>query len=203
VLDLQAYLNRLASAQPTPGGGSAATIVGALGAALVAMVARLTLGSPKHAGVHADAVLLVGDADALRAQFGAARTDDETAYAAVPAAQALPRATPAERALRTERLQAALTGAAAAPLHAAELAGRLLALCERAAALRNRYLTSDVACALHFGHAALEASAANVRINHHYMKDAQLVGEQSERLRVTLESAARSEAAARALIAHE
>ncbi|MGD0476464.1 MAG: cyclodeaminase/cyclohydrolase family protein, partial [Candidatus Velthaea sp.] len=51
MLDLQAYLNRLASAQPTPGGGSAATIVGALGAALVAMVARITLGNPKHADV--------------------------------------------------------------------------------------------------------------------------------------------------------
>jgi formiminotetrahydrofolate cyclodeaminase len=174
-----------------------------LGAALVAMVARITLGSPKHAEVHADAVLLVGDADALRAQFGAARTDDETAYAAVPAAQALPRATPAERALRTERLQAALAGAAAAPLHAAELAGRLLGLCERAAELRNAHLVSDVACALEFGHAALEASAANVRINHHYMKDARLVGDQSERLRATLESAARRETAARALLASE
>jgi formiminotetrahydrofolate cyclodeaminase len=167
------------------------------------MVARITLGSAKHAEVHADALLLVGDADSLRARFGAARTDDETAYAAVPAAQALPRTTPAERTLRTERLQAALAGAAAAPLRATELAVELLALCERAAALRNTHLMSDVECALSFGRAALEASAANVRINHRYIKDAQLVGDQTERLRTTLEIAGRHEDAARVLIKSE
>jgi formiminotetrahydrofolate cyclodeaminase len=200
VLDLQAYLNRLASAQPTPGGGSAATIVGALGAALIAMVARVTLGSKKHADVHADAVLLVGEADSLRARFGAARTADETAYAAVPEAQALPRATEAERAARTERLQAALVGAAEAPLHAAELAGELLALCERAAALHNTHLMSDVECALEFGHAALAASAANVRVNHRYLNDAQLVNEQAAQLCTMLRAARRHEDAARVLI---
>jgi formiminotetrahydrofolate cyclodeaminase len=198
---LQAYLNRLSSAQPTPGGGSAATIVGALGAALIAMVARITLGSPKHAAVHADAVLLVGEADALRARFGAARSADETAYAAVPQAQALPRETAAERAVRTDRLQAALAGAAEAPLQAAELAGELLQLCEGAAALRNMDLMSDVECALLFGHAALEASAANVRVNHRYLKDVRLVAEQAQRLGATLESARQREAAARALLA--
>jgi formiminotetrahydrofolate cyclodeaminase len=200
VLDLQAYLNRLASAQPTPGGGSAATIVGALGAALVAMVARITLGNPKHADVHAEALLLVGAADSLRARFGGARSADEAAYAAVPEAQALPRATAAETALRTERLQTALAGAADAPLHAAELAATLLALCERAAALRNLHLMSDVESALAFAHAALEASAANVRVNHRYMKDARLVNEQIRRLEALVDAGQRSETATRALI---
>jgi len=199
VLDLQAYLNRLSSAHPTPGGGSAATIVGALGAALIAMVARITLGSPKHAGAHADAALLVGEADGLRARFCAARTADETAYAAVPAAQALPRVTAAERALRTERLQAALAGAAEAPLQAAELAAELLHLCERAAALRNAHLMSDVECALSFARAALDACAANVRINHRYLKDPQLIAQQTERLRATLDDARRHECAARVI----
>jgi len=200
VLDLQAYLNRLASAEPTPGGGSAATIVGAFGAALVAMVARITLGSAKHAGVHADAMLLVGDADVLRAQFVAARPADEAAYAAVPQAQALPRATEAERAARSERLQTALAGAAEAPLHAAALAGELLVLCERAAGLRNMHLMSDVECALYFGNAALAASAANVRINHRFLKDAQLVGNQTQRLRAITDAAHSHELAARALV---
>ena len=201
MLDLQAYLNRLASAEPTPGGGSAATIVGAFGAALVAMVARLTLGNPRYEPVHADAVLLVGEADMLRARFTSARAADEAAYAAVPTAQALPRATVAETAERSMRLQAALTEAAAAPLHAAALARDLLGLCERAAALHNSHLMSDVECALAFGHAALEASAANVRINHRYLKDEPLVAEQTALLSATLESGAAHEAAARLLIA--
>jgi formiminotetrahydrofolate cyclodeaminase len=203
VLDLHAYLNRLASALPTPGGGSAATIVGALGAALVAMVARITLGSAKHADVHADALLLVGEADALRAQFASARTADEEAYGDVPQAQALPRTTDEERSARNERLQAALAVAAEAPLRAAALASELLGLCERAAALRNAHLVSDVECALLFGHAALEASAANVRINHRYLTDEKLVDEQSTRLAATLRTAHRHEAAAGALIASE
>jgi formiminotetrahydrofolate cyclodeaminase len=200
VLDLQAYLNRLASAEPTPGGGSAAALVGAFGAALIAMVARLTLGSSKYAAVHADAVLLVGEADALRAQFVAARTADEAAYAAVPRALALPRSTAAEQADRTERVQAALAGAAEAPLHAAALAGELLALCERAAGLRNVQMMSDVACALHFGRAALEASAENVRINHRFLKNGRIVDEQTQRLRAVTEAGSRHERAVQALI---
>jgi formiminotetrahydrofolate cyclodeaminase len=200
VLDLQAYLNRLASAQPTPGGGSAATIVGALGAALVAMVARITLNSPKFAGLAADAVLLTGDADGLRARFMAARVADEAAYGAVVEAQALPRTTDAQRSTRTEGLQSALGGAAAAPLHVVALACELLALCERAAALRNVHLMSDVECALYFGEAALAASAANVRINHRFLKDPQLVADQARQLSVFREEARAREAAARAFM---
>jgi formiminotetrahydrofolate cyclodeaminase len=164
------------------------------------MVARITLGSKKHADVHADALLLVGEADSLRARFAAARTADEAAYGAVPQAQALPRATAQERAERDERLQAALAGAGEAPLQAAALAGELLALCERAAALHTTHLMSDVECALAFGRAALEASAANVRINHRYLKDAQLAGEQSARLRAILDAAGAHAEAARNLI---
>lgn len=200
MLDLQAYLNRLASAEPTPGGGSAATIVGALGAALVAMVARITLGSSKHSAVHADAVLLVGAADMLRAQFVAARPADEAAYAAVPQAQALPRVTEPERAIRSARLQTALAGAAAAPLQAAELAAELIALCVRAAELNNLHVMSDVECALDFGHAALAASAANVRINHRFLKDPQFVSEQSRRLDAITAAARRCEQEARTRI---
>jgi formiminotetrahydrofolate cyclodeaminase len=191
----------LASAEPTPGGGSAATIVGALGAALVAMVARITLGNPKFAPVAGDALMLVESADALRAKFAAARAADETAYAAVVAAQALPRTSGSERAARTQRLQAALTGAADEPLAAAALAADLIALCARAAALRNVHLMSDVECALAFGRAALEASAANVRINHRFMKDPAVVEAQQRRLQELAAAAAHGEAAARALIA--
>ncbi len=189
VLDFKAYLNRLASAEPTPGGGSAAALVGALGAALVAMVARITLGSPKHAAVHADALLLVESADALRSAFIAARSDDETAYAGVVAAQALPRDTAAHKAERRATLQHALAGAAEAPLQVATLAAALVADAERAATLGNDQLMSDVECALAFGRAALDAAAANVRINHRYMDDASIVAAQAERLDASLNAA--------------
>jgi formiminotetrahydrofolate cyclodeaminase len=200
VLDLQAYLNRLASAQPTPGGGSAATIVGALGAALVGMVARITLGSTQHAAVHADAVVLVGTADTLRAAFVAERPRDEAAYLGVVESQALPRGTDAEKAERRATLQTALAGAAEAPLRVAALACDLLAACERAAGLGNVQLMSDVECALAFGRATLDASSANVRINHHFIKDSALVDVQRRRLAAIHERAQAAAARAQAII---
>jgi formiminotetrahydrofolate cyclodeaminase len=95
-MDFDAYLDALASAAPTPGGGSAATLVGAMGAALCAMVARITLGNAKRAAVHPAAEAIAREADALRASFLAARSRDEEAFAAVIAAQGVPRAPPAE-----------------------------------------------------------------------------------------------------------
>lgn len=182
IVELDTYLESLASAAPTPGGGSSATIVAALGAALLAMVARITLGNPKSAAVHPAAQAIAEDADRLREAFGAARIRDEAAYGAVVEAGAMPRGSDAEKAARTKRLQAALGAAAEAPLHVAELTAKAMALAARAGALENRHLMSDVECAVRFLRAAFEASAANVRVNHDYLKDTATVAAQSERL---------------------
>ncbi|GAC1405859.1 MAG: hypothetical protein NVSMB64_11050 [Candidatus Velthaea sp.] len=200
MLDFDQYLERLASAEPTPGGGSAAALTGALAAALVAMVARITLSSEKLAGVHADASALVREADALRTAFSVARPTDEAAYGAVVAASAMPRATDPEKTARHARLQAALSGAAEAPLGVADLAVRTLALCGRAAALRNVHLMSDVDCALRFARAALDASAANVEVNHRFLKDAETIARQAQRLADLRASARDYEARALSII---
>jgi formiminotetrahydrofolate cyclodeaminase len=189
-MEFEAYLDALASAEPTPGGGSAATLVGALSAALCAMVARVTRGSPKLESVHEAAVSIAEDADDLRRRFVDLRPQDEAAYAAVVAAQALPRGTEFERAGRRLVLQRALIGAAEAPLEAARLATDAFALASRTAELHNANLMSDVDCALRFARAAFDASAANVTVNHHYMSDAVMVSHQAERL-AALDRAAR------------
>jgi len=186
---IDAYLDRLASADPTPGGGSAATLVGAMGAALCAMVARITLQSPRHATVHAAAEAIVAEADALRARFEAARPIDEQAYALVVAAGTLPKRTDEEKRARAAAMQAALVGAAEAPLAAAGLAAEGCASAERTGALGNAHLVSDVECALHFFRAALAASTANVRINHRFIKDPSVVRAQDERLIAILTAA--------------
>lgn len=182
-MDLETYLEALASDAPTPGGGSAATIVAALAASLVAMVARITRKNLSYAAKAAAADEVIARADALRAELIAARTEDEEAYARVVCAQALPKATPAEKAERGAALQEALAGAAGAPLRAAELALRALRLSVEAAELGNAHLASDVACAAIFARAALAASAANVRVNHAYLRDAALVSAQETTLR--------------------
>lgn len=179
---IDAYLDRLASADPTPGGGSAATLVGALGAALCAMVARITAASGRHAAVHDEAAAIAQAADVLRERFAAARPLDEAAYQRVVDASALPKATDDEKRARTAALQSALVGAAEAPLAAAGLSAEGIALAERTNALGNDHLVSDVECALHFFRAALASSIANVRINHRFIKDAAVVRAQDERL---------------------
>lgn len=176
------FLERLASSAPTPGGGSAAALCGGLGAALVAMVARIVLESPRRAERHAAAAALAERADALRAELRAAGARDEAAYAAVAAAQRLPRADDAQRETRATRLAAALAEAAEEPLRAAVLANGVIALCEEALALEHRGLASDLGCAAEFARAALRASAYNVRVNHAYMQDAARVAAQAAEL---------------------
>ena len=164
-------------------------MVGAFGAALCAMVARITAAGARYASVRPDAEAIVALADALRERFAGARLTDESAYQRVVYASALPKTTDDEKRARTAQLQAALAGAAEAPLAAAGMAAEGLALARRAEALGNTHLVSDVECARAFLWAALEASAANVRINHRFMHDAELVRAQDERLLAILAAA--------------
>jgi formiminotetrahydrofolate cyclodeaminase len=168
---LSEYLTQLASEWPTPGGGSAATMVAAAGAALVAMVARICSTNPKYAQHHALTLRLTRDADALRAEFLRARERDEAAFDRVVAATAMPKETEDEKQLRREALELALAHAAAEPLAAAQHALDVLRLTVAALDLRNRNLVSDLGCAAEFAHAALAACAYNVRINHRFMHD--------------------------------
>jgi len=180
--EIDAYLDRLASADPTPGGGSAATLVGAMGAALCAMVTRITAASERYAAVRDEALAIVEAADALRERFAAARPLDEAAYGRVVEASALPKGTADEKNARTAAMQRALIGAAEAPLVVAGLCAEGILLAARANALGNTHLVSDVECALHFFRAALAAAVANVRINHRFIKGQEIVRAQDERL---------------------
>ncbi len=182
-MELEEYFAALATEAPTPGGGSAATVVAALGAGLVAMVARITLGNAKHAAVHVLAEDIAGKADALRQRAARARGEDEAAYPAVVAALALPKTTAPEREARTAASQRALIVAAAAPLNVAEIAKLVAILAARSLELGNHNLASDVGCAAEFAAAALAACALNVRVNHKYMKDRAAIEIGERRLR--------------------
>jgi len=162
-----------------PGGGSAAALVGALGAALAAMVARI--GAPGGQ--------LAREADELRAKLIEARFRDETAFRAVVAAQALPKGSDSERAARRSALETALNCAAEAPLHAASLALQVLELSERVFEASTAALVSDAGCAAEFANAAVLACGYNVRINHRYMKDTAAIARQANALKAIEERA--------------
>jgi formiminotetrahydrofolate cyclodeaminase len=186
---LDEYLDRLASSNAVPGGGSAAALVGALAAGLVAMVGRIL--APPVEG-------LVAHADRLNAALREARLRDESAYAAVVAAQALPKGDDEERAARRNALDSALTGAAEAPLGAAALDLEVLRLVDRLLEARTGALASDVGCAAEFAHAALAACAYNVRVNHRYMRDETTIADQAATLKRYESDAAQILARARA-----
>jgi len=177
---LAAYLDRLASKDPVPGGGSAAALTGEIAAAIVAMVGRIR--SVPLQG-------LVPRADRLRAGLQRARQRDESAYAAVVAAQAKPKRTEAEGAARRSVLESALKRAAEAPLHTAGLIVQLLKLTDRLAKTPMGALASDVGTAAELAHAAVAACGYNVRINHRYMRDEPTIRKQAARL-VALEGEA-------------
>ncbi|MFY9664559.1 MAG: cyclodeaminase/cyclohydrolase family protein [Candidatus Cybelea sp.] len=169
---LDAYLDSLASKAAVPGGGSAAALTGALAAALVAMVGRIG-AAPGD---------LVSEADSLRGKLVEARSRDEDAYAAVVAAQALPKGNDAESSARRRALDEALERAAQVPLEAAEFSLQVLRLANRLARTPKRALASDVGSAAELAHAALAACGYNVRVNHRYMREGPIVREQTARL---------------------
>lgn len=182
VQTLDRYLNELASEAPVPGGGSAAAVVASAGAALVGMVARICAANPKYAARAELARRLTAEGDRLVTALAVARERDERAFAAVVAAQAMPKATAPEKAARASALQAALLDAAREPLAAAGLARAALHAAAGLLEIGNPHLASDVGCAAEFAFAALAAYAYNVRVNHRYLKDEGQIAQQRRAL---------------------
>lgn len=166
------WLATLASDAPTPGGGAAAAIAAATGAALIAMTGRLSVGRGGDAELDARMQSLVEEADEAREAFLILAEEDGAAFDAVMAAFRLPKATDEEKAARVMAIQEALDGAAVVPLGVARRAVALMALAEDAAALGNPNAASDGYSGGAMLFAATLAALANVRINAASLKDA-------------------------------
>lgn len=194
-LSLGQFLDRLASADPTPGGGGAAALAGALAAALVSMVCRLTVGRERFAAVEAQARWLLEESESLRAELARAIDADAEAYARVAAAYRLPRGTEAEKAERARALQEATLLAARPPLEVAAACGRVLDLAEAGVEVLNPGPISDVEVAAHLALAGLRSALANVEINRRGLKDEHAAAELAGRMQAL--SAGREAQAAR------
>jgi methenyltetrahydrofolate cyclohydrolase len=165
------WLGSLSSEAPTPGGGAAASVVAATGAALIAMVGRLTVGKDGFADVEDRMRSIVDVADVEREAFLALADEDAVAFESVMASFRLPKGTDEERTARTLAIQDAYRGAAAVPLRLAERAVRLMEVAEDATAMGNPQAASDGYCAGSLLFAAALAAIANVRINAAGLKD--------------------------------
>jgi formiminotetrahydrofolate cyclodeaminase len=168
---IRSWLEALASDAATPGGGAAAGLAAATGAALISMVGRLTLGKSGFEDVEVRMRDLTERADAARETFLALADRDARAFDAVMQAFRLPKGTDEERGARTMRIQEAYEGAADVPLELARGAVDLMELAEDATAMGNPHAASDGYSAGSLLFAAALAAIANVRINAAGLKD--------------------------------
>jgi formiminotetrahydrofolate cyclodeaminase len=168
---LQTYSDALASGQPTPGGGSAAALVGALGAALNSMVANFTVGREKFAAVEAEVRELLARNERVRADLERLTQADTEAYGLVSRAYQMPRGTDDERAAREAAIQEALKAAAQVPLEAVKACHAVMRIAEDLRTRGNPNLITDVGVAARLALAAMESAVLNAEINLIRIKD--------------------------------
>lgn len=173
--DLTGFIDALAGGEPTPGGGSAAALAGALGAALAAMVGRLTAGRPKYAAVEARMQESIATADLLRSRLVHLVAEDAAAYEQVRVAYRLPKETSAQQAARASAVQEALQGASRTPLATVHACLEVLRLAEEVVALGNPNASTDGTVGALLAHAGLRGAALNVRVNLATITDAEFV----------------------------
>jgi formiminotetrahydrofolate cyclodeaminase len=164
-LSVADFLDRLASGKPTPGGGSASALGGALAAALTSMVCNFTVGREEFAEVGPEAQRLLDESEAARAALEFGVDADADAFGVVSKAYKMPRGTEPEKQARLQAIRAASLGAARAPLEVVRLAANVLDICTRLAEIGNPRVLSDVVVAAFLARAALHSAAANVEVN--------------------------------------
>ncbi len=165
------YLESVASASPTPGGGSVAATMGSLGCALGEMVCAITSSrtTQTHDQRLAETQTHLCD---RRVTLLALASEDEDAYLAYRSARALPRETADEKQRRSKALAESLGHAAEVPLQIAERSCEALESLGTVAELGSTYALSDVATASYALSAAVKGALENVWVNLRSMKDA-------------------------------
>jgi glutamate formiminotransferase/formiminotetrahydrofolate cyclodeaminase len=164
-VSLTGFVASVASSTPTPGGGSVAAHVGALGAALAQMVAGLTVGRKKYAAVDAEMKQIGLEAADLGNQLAALVDADARAYAAVSNAYKFPKEPDDAAVRRTQAITEALLGASRVPLETARACARVAELASVVATKGNSNAVSDAGVAALLAEAACRGAAYNVRIN--------------------------------------
>jgi glutamate formiminotransferase/formiminotetrahydrofolate cyclodeaminase len=159
------FLEQLASGTPTPGGGSASAHTGAVAAALVAMVARLTTGKKKYQAVEEHMQEIIAKADKLRIELNKAVEDDAQAFDQLLTAIRMPKETEEEKQKRAEAMQAATYHAAEVPLSVAKKSLQVLELATVVASEGNVNAISDAGSAAANAQASMDAALLNVQIN--------------------------------------
>ena len=164
-LTIKQFLERVASGEPVPGGGSVAALAAALSASLSEMVARLTLGRKSDPALDEKMSGLIDEASRLRTRLVSDVDGDSDAYAAVMKAYRMPKGTDEEKDVRKAAVRHALKNAARVPLSVAEAGIALLKLAGTAVAEGNSSAVTDGLVAALTARSAVIGALYNVRIN--------------------------------------
>jgi len=184
------FLDELASSAPAPGGGSAAALAASIGAALVSMVANLTVGKKDYVNVQDDIQRILNRSETLRHRCLELLEGDVAAYTQVSIAYKMPRDTEEQKQARNAAIQKALKQATAVPMELAEVCVEILNLCPESAEKGNVRAVSDVGVGALMAEAALRAAALNVLINLGSIKDEAFVQKERARLNALLDGKA-------------
>jgi len=185
-MTLDEFIELLGSATPSPGGGAASAVAASCGAALVAMVAALSVDRPKYAAYVASHARHGAAGRALAGRLLALADEDADAYAAFAAALKLPRETDAEKAARTATIRSSARVAAEAPLRTLEACREVVFGSEGLAGRSNLNASSDLAVASRLVEAAAHGAAENVLVNLPSLGDEALADEMRGRVEVLL-----------------
>jgi methenyltetrahydrofolate cyclohydrolase len=161
----------LASNSPAPGGGSVAALSGMLGANLVSMVCRLTIGKQGYEAHFDEASKILVQSEALSESLLSRIDLDTAAFIGVMAAFKLPKDSAEQKAARTEAIQQGYKSAIQSPLGIAQECQQVLGLAERLLGKSNSNALSDLGVAGQQAFAGLEGALMNVKINLPSIKD--------------------------------
>jgi formiminotetrahydrofolate cyclodeaminase len=179
---IEFYLNELASMSPTPGGGSAAALMGAQAAALVSMVCNLTIGKPKYIEVEEEMKAVLIRSETLRSELLAMIKADMNVFNKLMGSYSLAKETEAEKVVRSTQIQTILKEAILVPLACAKACSGVLLLSKEAAEKGNVNVVSDAGVAVMSAYAGLKSAALNVYINVASLKDREFAEQQLENL---------------------
>jgi len=162
---IELFLDDLASRNPTPSGGSAAAVMGAMGAALVSMVCNLTIGRTQYRDFEEELKSVLTKAEGLRRDLIKMIEEDMQAFDGVMRAYRMPRLTKDETATRAQVIQTALKTATLVPMRCCRACREVIILGRVVGDKGNRNVVSDAGVATVAAYAALRSAALNVFTN--------------------------------------
>lgn len=180
---ISSYMEDLRSDSPAPGGGSASALCGAQGAAMIAMVARLTISKKGLEDRHQACLELSRMADKVVLELEKQIDEDSLAYQGMAEAFRLPRHTEDEKIERKKAIEAAAYHAALVPMQTMKLCSEALRLADSLAAGYNKNCASDLGCAVEELSAGINGAYLNVLINSGSSDRAQALLEECNRIR--------------------